>query len=156
MEKFFNELIDVLEKNQLSNNQISEWKSIEVDHTKIIGDVKEIRKNFKLLLAKKMDVTPKARLGGIYAYFDDEECLYIGKTKDLINRLTTHYIEAQDYTIESDWHTFFRENAKPLKIYFSLIDSPDEDLGEALRIVVERLLLIKVKPKFETIHKSSK
>ena len=156
MKKLFNDMVNILERHGLNHNQILKWKSIEVDHTKMEGDEKKLRKEFKLFLAENMGVTLQNKLGGIYAYFDGDECLYIGKTKDIISRLTAHYMEAQNSKIKSDWHKFFGDNAKLLKVYYTFIDSADGNLGEGLRIVVERLLLILSNPKFERFHKSTK
>ena len=156
MESLFDDLIVVLKKYNLSKEQIHQWKSIKVDHSKKDGDKKTIMKNFKIDLRQQIGDSAGNKIRGIYAYYDEDSCLYIGKTKDLINRLAMHFSESKLDVVKGDWDKFFGNYRKPLKVYFKSVDSTDENIGEALRIVVERLLLHCVNPVFESFHKSTK
>lgn len=156
MINIFNDLQNVLSNYSFDNEQIKTWKSFEVDHTKQVGDEKLFKKKFTVDLKIKVTQKTEDKLRGIYAYYDNEDCLYIGKSKDILGRLYTHFKESQGLSKNETWNNFFKKYQKPLKVYVTLVDQQDEDLGETLRIVIERLLISTIKPKFELHHKTRK
>ena len=148
-----------LEKNMCGRNQIRNWESIEVDHTKRKGNHKDKKRDFRDYLRNSKSFNSDGKLQGIYAYYDDEKCLYIGKSKDIFLRLCTHFYASQGYSGHKKWIKFFKKYQKPLKVYYLRIDdTKNEPIGEALRIIVERILIsfFEELPEFEKIYPSGK
>jgi hypothetical protein len=83
---------------------------------------------------------------GIYIYFKNEKCLYIGKAKQLYDRIKSHYIESFS-TVPGDtkdmrWHRFFSQHQDEVEIFWKEFQSEEE------RQIVEILLTKLLKPIF--------
>ncbi len=85
------------------------------------------------------EVTDK---NGLYIYFKDNNCLYVGKGAPLFNRLKSHYYECYREvpgdTKDKKWHKFFAGNRGELKIYWKQVKSEtDRKISElALKEVI--------------------
>lgn len=83
---------------------------------------------------------------GIYIYYKDDKCLYIGKAKLLFDRIKSHYIESFEPvpgdTKDMRWHRFFAGNQGDVLVYWKEFESEEE------RQIVELLLTKILKPFF--------
>ncbi len=128
----------VLKEEKLIN--ISDWDSLTIDH--LNDSIDEYKKILKQKLDKKC---------GIYAYFRDANCLYIGKGKPIINRLLFHLDEAHEKRGGKAWVNFFRQQTGKLTIYWKELDSSDDkQLGEHARVILEKFLQRNYKPIFKS------
>ncbi len=101
-------------------------------------------------------------IAGLYAYFLDE-CIYIGKSKNIKYRLENHWKSSQriDNPKRGEKHRILFEKYKDdlLSVYYLKIDDKfNSRIGEELRKILENILHLKYKPEFEkikTLHNTS-
>ena len=108
----------------------------------------------KVHIAKKV-VTDHTN-GGIYAYFQKSECLYIGKAKLLWARVRDHLQESCEPAKTNKgktWYAFFQSYPVELDLYLLPLGDKSNE-GDALREIVEILLTLNHKPKFLTFEQS--
>lgn len=129
------------------------WPRITIDHsTDYRSDVlKELRET----------IPGGNKCSGIYIYtFEDAEglnqILYIGKSKTLPKRLFNHYKERYGLAGIRDWPKFWGSYKHSMKVYYKEISDDEAYIDEALRIIVERWLIAKLKPLSENLYKSIK
>jgi len=94
--------------------------------------------------------------GGIYAYFQKTECLYIGKSKLLWARVRDHLQEScglANANRGKKWNAFFSSVPGDIDLHLLPLGDVTPD-GEALRKIVEILLTQHHKPKFLNFEKS--
>jgi hypothetical protein len=103
--------------------------------------------NKKTHLEVAKDFIAKRNSAGIYAYFKDSECLYIGKAKCLQSRIHVHLLESESIWGAKKWQDFFSKNCGHLDLYLFLL--PDKGVEEEyLRQIIEILLTEEYKPSF--------
>lgn len=129
------------------------WSSLEIDHST------DYRKE---VINELRNAIPNGnKCSGIYIYtFVDEnnqtQILYIGKSKTLPKRLFNHYKERYGLAGIRDWPKFWGSYKHNMKVYYKDIKDDDAYIDEALRIIVERWLIAKLKPLSENLYKSIK
>lgn len=128
---------------------IKHWNYINLNHSKF-NEKKEFSK-----LLKENDFFP-LKSAGLYSYFFNNKCLYIGKAKNLQNRIESHWISSQNLGNltrgEKHRKLFSKYYENDLTLYFTNLDDEfNSQLGEELRKTVENLLHLKYKPEFEEI-----
>lgn len=125
------------------------WNEIQFVH----NDFKSIS-DFRTVFNKENIL--KNKIAGIYAYFNNDECLYIGKSKDLKKRIEHHWKTSQGLNNESRGQKhkiLFRKhgNDKLTVFYIKVDDKFNSRIGEEIRKILENILHLKYKPKFEQI-----
>ncbi len=132
-------LESLLEKENLLPVSEETWNSFQMMHCQPDSDESK-KEQFKFI---KGQVGKKA---GIYIYIQDEKILYIGKAKELNNRIKSHYIESFSTvpgdTIDNRWHRFFSQNQGKVKVLWKEIETEDE------RKIIEFILTRILKPTF--------
>jgi hypothetical protein len=150
--------IDVI-KQIISENHISkeaiinEWEYFNIDH----GPNEQFNPEIILSITQKIDRKTK----GVYVYTytdrDSVNLLYIGKSKDLPDRIRNHYRERFGDTGLPRWIQFWSQHQYNMRIYYKELEfEADAHLDEALRIIVERYLIAVLKPISESFYKSVK
>ena len=94
---------------------------------------------------------------GIYAYFDGENCLYIGKAKKLKNRLLNHFKSSQNIINKNNPKDGKRQRElfgyyknEQLDIYYLEVDDIySSQTGELLRKTFEGMLQLENKPEYD-------
>jgi hypothetical protein len=85
---------------------VGRWQHLDLIHTATKSEVSSA--TLEMLEAK---VTKSAN--GIYVYRRNQEWLYVGKGKPLVNRMKSHYREAYEKvpgdTKTHRWHRFFSQ-----------------------------------------------
>ena len=103
-------------------------------------------------IKKQTDLLRKnvAKERGLYVYYKNGECLYVGKAARLFNRLKSHYYEAQKKvsgdTKNNKWHRFFSSNTGKIVIYWKQVEN------ETDRQIFELALTAVLHPVFEKFH----
>lgn len=90
-------------------------------------------------------IIPDRNIGGIYAYFKDSECLYIGKGKSLQSRIHVHMLEAESIWGADKWKDFFSQYQGKLDLYILKIGEQDFK-GNQLRLIIESILTVEYNP----------
>jgi predicted GIY-YIG superfamily endonuclease len=152
-----NELAIDLENvlNQHDVLDYNTWPHVIIDHSDIPFD-----KNALITLRNTIPGGDKASGIYIYTYTDENNntrVLYVGKSKTLPKRLFNHYKERYGLAGIRDWPKFWGSYKHVMKVYYKTInDDSDSYIDEALRIIVERWLIAKLKPLSENTFKSIK
>ncbi|MCX6148436.1 MAG: hypothetical protein NTW25_14480 [Candidatus Kapabacteria bacterium] len=126
---------------------VGNWKLFKVEHPKTKPDrISELEYINKI----KSEVGNRS---GLYCYYNDRTvCLYVGKAKQLHDRIKSHYRES--FTLNdgksSQWNKFFSEHVGTISLYWIEIDNED------LRVISERLIAMLEKPLFEQVNKKTK
>lgn len=119
---------------------IETWEHFEFTH-KAPNDQEGIATQTDLLRSK---VTKES---GLYVYYKDGECIYVGKAAPLFNRLKSHYFESYKEvpgdTKNKKWHRFFEANTGRLMIYWKQIEN------ETDRQIFEVALTAVLNPSFK-------
>lgn len=128
---------------------IKYWNHIEINHSK-----SKNKQEFRSALMNK-EVFP-LKVSGLYAYYLDDKCIYIGKAKNILNRLESHFLSSQnlDNLNRGAKHRklFGKYLEENLSIFYKELDDTfHSQIGEELRITIERLLHLKYKPEFMEI-----
>jgi hypothetical protein len=92
-----------------------------------------------------------ADIQGIYMFFLEKECLYIGKSKNVGGRVYHHCKTAWGLTGSSRWRNFFKKYKNKniiIKIYEVGFDR-NESISEILRVIFEKYKAAIYNPKFE-------
>ena len=134
------EIISLVDQKELTD--FDTWKVIEIDHFGIT------KKDYRKILNAKIG----KETSGLYAFFQDDKCLYIGKAKSIIDRLLNHHGSANEIKepIKAKrWPAFFKKKKGVLKIRWIKIDDNNPMKGEILRRLVESILIERKKPEFE-------
>jgi len=137
------------------------WENIPFDLAK---NPKKYRRGQLIKTIRKQIVEDRNKpKKGVYVVYDEDnkknKFLYIGKTAILSNAIQRHYNDAYNIgkNVSKNYYDFFRKYKKQLTIYFKKIDNNnDEKKGEALRIIIERLLTVTILPQFEIEHPTIK
>ncbi|WP_042458988.1 GIY-YIG nuclease family protein [Neobacillus dielmonensis] len=121
------------------NHDNENWKSFKLVHEvpKTIND----RETVKSFLKNEVGLK-----SGLYVYKNSQqEILYIGKAKLLLNRLYSHYRESYE-PVPGDkkgrWHQFFSSNQGELEIFWTEL-STESDRG-----IIEKMLEALLEPTF--------
>lgn len=116
------------------------WNQFSIIHSKPNNDME--RNKIKAYIDSAV-----GKKNGLYAYTDVHGIvLYIGKAKQLRNRLHSHYRESYE-TVPGDtkdhrWHRFFLEHQGELNVYW--IEIEDEES----RRIIEQMVDYIVNPSF--------
>lgn len=137
--------IDKLKKFK-TRIDIKQWNYIEVNHSNSIT-----KQDFRNILLNKQ-IHP-LKVSGIYAYFINNKCIYIGKAKNIQNRIESHFLSSQnlDNLSRGAKHRalFSKYLENNLTIYYQELDDTfHSQIGEELRFTIERLLHLKYNPEF--------
>lgn len=129
-----------------TNIDIKYWNYIEVNHSNSRN-----KQDFRRTLLNK-EIFP-LKVSGLYAYFAGGKCIYIGKAKNIQNRLESHFLSSQNLDNLSRGAKHRRLFGKYLEenltiFYKELDDTFHSQIGEELRTTIERLLHLKYKPEF--------
>lgn len=97
---------------------------------------------------------------GLYAFYNGDECLYIGKAKKIINRLVDHYKSSTNYIKpnrptdgQRQREIFSNYSDEELTIYYINLDDTFKSIvGEHLRTTIEGMLQLEYYPEFEKKH----
>lgn len=103
----------------------------------------------------------KNKIAGIYAYFNGNKCIYIGKSKDIKTRIESHWKTSQGLDNSTRGHKhrvlFGETKDELLSIYYLRVDDKfNSRIGEELRKIIENILHLKYRPIFERIKTPSK
>jgi len=124
--------------------EIEKWDNFELDFSTPTENKKEI---YQLI---KNSIKNHKNLTGIYAIFDEEKCLYIGKGKRIWERIKSHYNAAKGLDKTIRWAEFFKQYQKIITVYWiEYRNLEDETLDDKLRELFEHILQVKYDPAFE-------
>ena len=99
----------------------------------------------------KKNIPNYKEVNGVYAIFDGENCLYIGKGRPIWSRIKSHYHSSQrpEPPKAIEWSDFFSQYRKELTIYWYQIDfSSDKKINDKVSETVEIILKSVYEPKF--------
>lgn len=137
-------IIDIL-SNSKDLLDIKRWRSFELDFSTPVEDKNTIFQHIKNNIGDFNNVT------GIYAIFDKDICLYIGKGKPVWSRLKSHFIAAKGLDKAERWTNFFMQYQKVLAIsWIDYANLHDPGLDDKLRELFEHILQQKYQPLFES------
>ena len=147
MEKFDPKIFEKLTVAIASSKElleIEQWKNFELDFSTPTENKNEI---YQLI---KNSIKNYNSLTGIYAIFDGEKCLYIGKGKRIWERIKCHYNAAKGLDKEVRWTEFFKQYQKKVRVYWiEYRKLEDAILDDKLRELFEHILQVKYDPAFE-------
>ena len=131
--------LETLRLNQLGEGKWNHFKIIHTAKKPSDHELKIVRERLHSIFPRKA--------AGIYAYESKAgELLYIGKAKNLFNRVYSHYRETF-IDVGGDksgvWHYFFNANHGELKIFWTELE------GERERHIVEQCLEVVKNTKFD-------
>lgn len=140
--------IEKLEKFK-NRIDIQHWNYIEIKHSEY-NNKEDFRDKIN-----KSEISP-LKVSGLYSYFLNNKCIYIGKAKNIKNRIESHFLSSRklDNLSRGEKHrTLFGKylNEELTIFYTELDDLYNSQIGEELRITLERLLHLKYKPEFTQI-----
>ena len=122
---------------------IETWNCFNFQHQQPSGP-EESKKQIDLL----RESVPKGH--GLYVYYKDGKCIYVGKAAPLFNRLKSHYYEAYRKvpgdTKNNKWHRFFSTNTGSLAVYWKQVTD------ETDRRIFELALTAELHPAFNEFH----
>ena len=129
---------------------IQAWDYLNLNHSNFKNTV-ELKKH---LLDNQFI---SLRTPGLYSYFLNDKCIYIGKAKNIQKRIESHYLSSHNLGHHSrgDKHRalFGKYLNEELTMFYTKLDDPfSSRIGEELRITIERLLHLKYKPTFSEIR----
>lgn len=132
--------------------EIEGWNYITVNHSSF----KNKNDYRKFLLDNQ--IFP-LNVSGLYSYFENGICIYIGKAKNIQNRIETHYLSSYNLGNLSRGakhrKLFGKYLNQDLTIFYTKLDDPfSSQIGEELRNTIERLLHLKYNPEFLGIEKT--
>lgn len=107
------------------------------------GCLEEEKRSTHLEVAKK--VVGERNQAGVYAYFKDSKCLYIGKAQCLLSRVHAHLLESECIWGAPKWQDFFSQNPGKIDLFLLRLGGSDFE-DNHLRIIVESLLTVEHKP----------
>lgn len=137
------EKISVVMDMSKEHLDIEEWDNFELDFSTPKENADEI---YQLI---KRNIKNYNNLSGIYAIFDGEKCLYIGKGKCIWERIKSHYKAAKGLDKAVRWAKFFKQYQKKVKVYWiEYRNLENETLDDKLRELFEHILQIKYDPVF--------
>lgn len=115
------------------------WEHFEFAH-QLPNNPEEISAQTDLLRSKV------SKESGLYVYYKDGKCIYVGKAAPLFNRLKSHYLESfrevPGDTKNKKWHRFFASNTGKLVIYWKQVEN------EIDRQIFEPALTAELNPSF--------
>ena len=141
-----NDFINILGEKGLLKIEQPTWELLEVFHGE--GCFQHYRVNKYPLLRKVYNA--KKDVAGIYAYFQESRCIYIGVTKDLRERIYQHLLESCNVWGNKRYKETFVKYPGNLKLYFLPLGDQTKH-GDYLRSIVEKILQVKHNPEHESI-----
>lgn len=124
------------------------------------NEIQFVHNNFKSISDFRTvftEINPfKNKIAGIYAYFYNDECLYIGKSKDLKKRMEHHWKTSQGLNNKSrgpKHRILFGQHVyDKLTVFCIKVDDKfNSRIGEEIRKIIENILHLKYKPTFKKI-----
>lgn len=162
MEKIIKSLKSAFLDKQGLLKEIMNWKTLNFSNDWKLHNSQTKKGELIKLIRNKIDQGESLDFHtscGVYAYIKNKQVLYIGKTAKLEDAIQRHYKEANDIGGNRPYRKFFGKYKKGVKIYFKEIDYIAEvgkKPSEALRIIIERILIASLNPKFEIDNPSKK
>ena len=148
--------IEVAVGRSVSTNYRKWWHCIEMDHE---SDTFDKNNRVRLLEQIKKLRTNK----GLYIYeFTDPvdssiQTLYVGKSKQLDDRIWHHYKERHRLCGMPKWQDFWSSHKYKMNVYVHEVQDDDNGLlDEACRIISERYFIVTLNPISERLYKSVK
>lgn len=121
----------------------SDWKSFNL----LLGQpdkglLKDIRNS--------MNSQDKAKISGLYAFYNGKKCLYVGQSRDSSYRIYHHCRTAWKIAGTKRWQTFFFQfkNKKLIIKWYHIPDHSDKPLAELIRTISELYFTKIFKPEF--------
>ena len=136
----------VLAHKDILNVKSDNWKQLSVWH----GEDSLQHYSFKKYQELRTLFSDQKNVAGIYAYFIEGRCLYIGKSKDLQERIYQHFLESCKVWGHVRYQEFFSSNCGILDLFVLPLGNKDRS-GEFMRTIVERILEAHYNPKLESI-----
>jgi len=144
--EIFNEIADILlESKKLM--EIERWDQFELDLSTPFDKANDVYKQIKDKIGN--DTT------GVYAIFNEKQCLYIGKGMRVWQRVKDHYKAAHlkpvnDHVRAIRWIRFFSKHRGMVKVYWKKYRYlENKTLDNKLRELYEHILQVKYRPAFE-------
>lgn len=137
----FESIADGILKFKEKSDIEKEWNSFHLNFSTPFECKKEIYNKINQEIGKT---------AGLYSIFDGKDCLYIGTGKNIADRIKSHYKAAQGKDNAKRWNEFFRENNGINTIYWTEFNiGQNQKQSHKIREIIENILEIKYKPKFE-------
>ena len=136
----------------LSNRNMLEiaepiWKFTRICHGVGCLDHYQV-KDYPAIRAKFNDDLNK--MAGLYAYYMENKCIYIGVSKDLRERIYQHLLESCDIWGHSRYRKALTKYPGLIDVYFLPLGDQSRE-GDYLRSIVEKVLQIYHKPELKSI-----
>jgi hypothetical protein len=165
-EEIYQELLEfIVEKGFVHENN---WEHFEATCTFTNDDSEESLKGrtteFETYIGNPFDTHLKQKFGktskvggGLYAFYNDNSLIYLGKATSLRGRILIHFKELYNIGGDEKYRNYFKKyrNIK-LKVKYLKIPHEDKKTLQAAIIVLERLLLLRDNPEFEILYPSYK
>lgn len=155
--KEFVELLSKYSNKSISIEEQSGWNRIDTVHSKF-----ETIEQYKKYLSENNEKNSDGFFNnlensGIYAYFNGEKCLYVGKAKKINNRLIDHFKSSKGIVKKSNPNDGkrqremfgFYKNEQISIFYMEVDDKYKTGTGELLRKTFEGILQLEYKPEFD-------
>ena len=158
MEMFINNLRKKIKDKQSAKNAIKLWdkKKFNQNDNLYERNLPIIKKDIRNKIRDIFDEKIKSPKRVVYAYFYKNRWLYIGKGKSLSNSILRHYLEAHKKDGTKNYKNFFSKRKYNITIYYKEINYGTEKKSEAMRIILERLLITSIQPEFERLYPTRK
>jgi hypothetical protein len=140
-----NMTIETFKKILIENNTI-EIKQPIWEHTTVFhGPNCPEKYNVVTHLDVAKTIIQERNQGGIYAYFQNSQCLYIGKANCLRARVHAHLLEAEVLWGGAKWKDFFSRYTGELDLYTLAVRGSGLE-ANSLRLIIELILTEHHKP----------
>ena len=140
--KIFDKISSVIDSTK-GLLEIEAWNYFEIDFSIPIENGNEIYQDIK------DNITNFSNVSGIYAIFNGEECLYIGKGAPIWQRIKSHYKASKGLDKNVRWTNFFKQYQIKLKVYWVEYQYlENKTLDDKLRELFEYTLQAKYGPIF--------
>ncbi|WP_158674121.1 GIY-YIG nuclease family protein [Pedobacter sp. KBW01] len=143
------DFIEFLDKRMLGNIGEGPWKSLTICHGEEcfehygVTTYQQIRRKFESV----------KNLAGVYAYFiknQKTECIYIGVSKNLSERIYQHLLESCNAWGHPRYKEAFKNYRGEVDFYYLPLGDQSKDC-DYLRSIVEKILQVKYKPILHSI-----
>lgn len=136
----------VLEHKGILDIKSENWKKLSIWH----GEKSLQHYNFKKYQELRTLFTDQKNIAGIYAYFMENSCLYIGKSKNLQERIYQHFLESCKVWGHIRYQEFFSSKCEIVDLFVLKLGDRDRN-GEFLRTIVEKILEAHYNPELASI-----
>jgi hypothetical protein len=143
------DFIKILDEKMIGNIGEGLWQSLIICHGAEcfehygVSTYPQIRKEFESV----------RNLAGVYAYFsknEEKECIYIGVSKNLNERIYQHLLESCDAWGHHRYKDVFKKYCGKVDFHYLLLGDHYKS-GDYLRSIVEKILQVKYNPVLHSI-----